>query len=178
MRFSSRSISTPESCKPSDVWSRPLWTHLVWRDEGPQLSRIPGPRERDLFRLLLGVQGVGPTGAISLLSHLSAGELLAQIRARSLDGLTRVPRIGAKTAGRILVDLGPKADRMGLEPAEGGQPGSPAVPPQELEDAVQALAALGYSARDAQRAVERVLAEAPDLPLDEQLRRALQRMTR
>jgi Holliday junction DNA helicase RuvA len=163
---------------PEEGGTVALWTHLVWRDEGPQLYGFSGRRERDLFRLLLGVQGVGPTGAISLLSHLSASELLAQIRARSLDGLTRVPRIGAKTAGRILVDLGPKADRMGLEPAEGESSGSPSVPPHELEDAVQALAALGYSARDAQRAVERVLAEAPDLPLDEQLRRALQRMTR
>jgi Holliday junction DNA helicase RuvA len=163
---------------PADGAPAAVWTHLVWKEEGPQLFGFARRRERDLFRLLLGVQGVGPTGAISLLSHLSAPELLAQIRQRSIEGLTRVPRIGAKTAGRILVDLGPRVDRMGAEELDEGGAASAPIPSPGLEDAVQALAALGYSSRDARRAVELVHQDEAGLPLDEQLRRALHRLAR
>jgi holliday junction DNA helicase RuvA len=154
-----------------------LWTHLVWKDEGPFLYGFGGRAERDLFRLLLEVQGVGPSGALSLLGHLVPEELVRQIRARSVEGLTRVPRIGQKTAGRILVDLGPKVDKMDLLTAAvdagGLGPASPLA-----DDAAGALAALGYAAKDAKKAVESVLAEEAELPLGECIRRALQRLVR
>jgi Holliday junction DNA helicase RuvA len=155
-----------------------LWVHLVWKEEGPQLFGFGRRAERDLFRLLLGVQGVGPTGAISLLSHLPAEDLLRQIRARSVEALTRVPRIGAKTAGRILIDLGPKADRMSLEGEPAGATAVPGALQARLEDAVSALAALGYAGRDARRAAESVEREDGELPLDEHVRRALQKLSR
>lgn len=150
-----------------------VMTHLVWKEEGPALFGFAERAERDLFRLLIGVQGVGPTGALSLLSHLPPSELLLQIRARSIEGLTRVPRIGEKTAGRILVDLGPKVDRMALEGDAASVTGQPGALPPVGEDAVQALTALGYVSRDARRTIERILKQEPDLPLDECVRRAL-----
>jgi Holliday junction DNA helicase RuvA len=154
-----------------------LWTHLVWKDEGPFLYGFAGRAERDLFRLLLEVQGVGPSGALSLLGHLAPEELVREIRARSVEGLTRVPRIGQKTAGRILVDLGPKVDKMDLAAASAEQgalaPGLPLA-----DDATGALVALGYGAKDARKAVERVLAEEGGLSLGECIRRALQRLVR
>jgi Holliday junction DNA helicase RuvA len=162
---------------PAEGSRASLWIHLVWKDDGPILFGFARRPERDLFRLLLGVQGVGPTGALSLLSHMAPEELLRQIRERSVEGLTRVPRIGAKTAGRILVDLGPKVDRLTLEGLPDGDATTAAAGPA-VEDAVQALTALGYAAREARRAVEAVQREAPGLPLDEHLRRSLQKLTR
>jgi holliday junction DNA helicase RuvA len=154
-----------------------LWTHLVWKDEGPFLYGFAGRAERDLFRLLLEVQGVGPTGALSLLGHLVPEELVRQIRARSVEGLTRVPRIGQKTAGRILVDLGPKVDRMDFV-AAASEPGAfPPISPL-ADDASGALVALGYAAKDAKKAVELVLAEEEGILLAECIRRALQRLVR
>lgn len=152
-----------------------LSTHLVWKDEGPFLYGFAARAERDLFRLLLEVQGVGPSGALSLLGHLTPEELVRQIRDRSVEGLTRVPRIGQKTAGRILVDLGPKVDKMDLAATADG-PGATAPVSPLADDATGALAALGYGAKDAKKAVERVLAEEGDLPLGECIRRALQRL--
>lgn len=154
-----------------------LHTHLVWKDEGPFLYGFVGRAERDLFRLFLEVQGVGPSGALSLLGHLSPEELVRQIRARSVEGLMRVPRIGPKTAGRILIDLGPKVDKMDLAAAaaESGAPG-PASP--LADDAAGALAALGYGAKDAKKAVDAVLAQDAGVSLGECIREALQRLVR
>lgn len=154
-----------------------LWTHLVWKDEGPFLYGFVGRAERDLFRLFLEVQGVGPSGALSLLGHLTPEELVRQIRDRSVDGLTRVPRIGQKTAGRILIDLGPKVDKMDLE-AAATDSGAPAPGSPLADDATGALAALGYGAKDAKKAVDAVLAENAELTLSECIRRALHRLVR
>lgn len=162
---------------PAEGSRAALWIHLVWKDDGPMLFGFSGRPERDLFRLLLGVQGVGPTGALSLLSHMPPAELLRRIRERSVESLTRVPRIGPKTAGRILVDLGPKVDRLVLE-GQAETEGAPTAEAPGVEDAVQALTALGYAARDARRAAEAVSRETPGLPLDEQLRRSLLKLTR
>jgi holliday junction DNA helicase RuvA len=151
-----------------------LWTHLVWKEDGPSLFGFATPAERELFRLLILVQGIGPRIALSVLSHLTPAELVQQIRRRAVEGLTQVPGIGPKTAGRIMVELGPRVDRMdpstvGIEGA-----GDDGAAGREGEDAVQALAALGYAPRDARTAVARVLKEKADLPLDECVRRALQ----
>ncbi len=162
---------------PEPGGSVSLWTHLVWKDDGPFLYGFAGRAERDLFRLLLEVQGVGPSGALSLLGHLAPEELVREIRARSMDGLTRVPRIGQKTAGRILVDLGPKVDKMELA-AAGAEPGAVSVGSPLADDAVGALAALGYGAKDAKRAVDGVLVEETEISLGECIRRALQRLAR
>ena len=154
-----------------------LWTHLVWKDEGPFLYGFVGRAERDLFRLFLEVQGVGPSGALSLLGHLAPEELVREIRARSVEGLTRVPRIGQKTAGRILIDLGPKVDKMDLAGAT-AEPGAFAPGSPLADDAAGALAALGYGAKDARKAADAVLAEEAGPALSECIRRALQRLVR
>jgi holliday junction DNA helicase RuvA len=150
-----------------------LWTHLLWREDGPVLFGFITRSERELFRLLLLVQGIGPRIALSVLSHLSPLAVTRQIRQRSVEGLTQVPGIGSKTAGRILVELGPRVDHLVLEDDQtaGAISGSKPVPGEE--DAVLALTALGYPARDARKAVERILQESPSLSLDECIRRAL-----
>jgi len=148
-----------------------LHTHLRWTEDGPLLFGFSTSRERDLFRLLLSVQGVGPRAALSLLSHLPLPDLIRQIRERSVQGLTRIPGIGPKTAGRILVDLGPKIDKLALSPEESPLAGRAAS--EQEDDAAAALTALGYASRDARKAVQRVLHDQPGGSLDEVIRLAL-----
>jgi len=169
-------VSVPLSTSqklPQPGESCSLWSHLVWREDGPSLFGFLTRSERELFRLLILVQGIGPRIACSVLSHLSPPELARQIRDRSLDGLVRVPGIGSKTAGRILVELGPRVDRLDLSTfgIEGGEEAK--APSARGEDAIQALAALGYAARDARAAVGRVLKDDPAVDLDDCIRRAL-----
>jgi len=153
-----------------------LFTHLLWKEEGPSLFGFARAEERMLFRLLIGVQGVGPRIALSVLSHLPPAELVALLRARDETALTRVPGIGAKTAARILVELGAKADRLALEIPGATSPVT--ATSAEFEDAVSALTALGYPAKDARRAVEAVHQERGEAALDEVLRLALRHLTR
>jgi Holliday junction DNA helicase RuvA len=149
-----------------------LYTHLQWREEGPQLFGFATTEERQFFRLLLQVQGVGPRIALAILAHMPPADLVARLKERSEAAFTLVPGVGKKTAGRILVELGPTADKMDLA----GRAVSPATPRPD-EDALQALTALGYAARDAQKALEDVLASNGPLELEEQVRRALRRMS-
>ena len=168
-------ISVPLSTSHGlpDQGESSLWTHLIWREDGPSLFGFSTQAERELFRLLIRVQGVGPRIALSVLSHLTPAELVVQIRGRSVEGLTRIPGIGPKTAGRILVELGPRVDR--IDPAAIGAdltgPTAPTLP--NAEDAVQALTALGYPQKEARAAVTRILRDEPALPLDECIRRSL-----
>jgi len=162
-------IST-SSRLPQENETTQLWIHLHWRaDEAPLLFGFATRTERELFRLLIQVQGIGPRIALSVLSHLSPPDLVREIRQRSVEGLRRVPGIGPKTAGRMLVELGPRMDRLSLT-AEDGAPTD--VRPGE-EDAIQALTALGYPGKESRKAVESILQEMPALPLDECIRRAL-----
>lgn len=154
-----------------------LWIHLIWKEDGPSLYGFSSAGERDLFRLLIQVQGVGPRAGLSLLSHLPPAGLVREIRERSVEGLTQVPGIGPKTAGRILVDLGPRIDRLRIEGVpDSGDAGVAGA--SGNEDAVHALTALGYPPKDARRVVERVCRENPGIHLDEVIRLALRTVSR
>lgn len=154
-----------------------LWTHLQWKEDGPTLFGFATQEERSLFRLLLQVQGVGPRIALSLLAHFPPAELVDRLRRRDEESLTRVPGVGAKTAGRLIVDLAQKADKLApalvaTVPGATRDEFSPVV-----EDAIQALTALGYPARDARRAAEEAARSLPEAALDELLRLALRQVT-
>ncbi len=173
-------VSVPLSTSqqlPPEGGEAGLWVHLIWKEEGPFLYGFSDAGERDLFRLLIQVQGVGPRAGLSLLSHLPPARLVREIRERSVEGLTQVPGIGPKTAGRILVDLGPRIDRLRIEGASEPGEDAPAGPPGN-EDAVHALTALGYQHREARKAVERIGRENPGLDLDEVIRLALRAVSR
>jgi Holliday junction DNA helicase RuvA len=169
-------LSTAETA-PEEGEVVQLWTHLQWKEDGPSLFGFASLEERGLFRMLLQVQGVGPRIALSILSHLPPRELIQQIRRRSEDGLIRVPGVGKKTVGRILVELGPQADKLGAFPEEAAAGALPAGATVH-EEAQQALAALGYPGRDAREALEAVDRESPGLAVEEQIRLALRRLSR
>ena len=131
-----------------------LHTHLLAvRDEAPRLYGFARRADRDTFRRLLRVSGVGGKVALALLSGLDADGLARCVRAGDAAGLARVPGIGKKTAERLLLEL---RDRL---------PGAVAgaeVPEEPRAEAVAALAALGFSPNEAQRRVSAIDAAGLD----------------
>jgi Holliday junction DNA helicase RuvA len=144
----------------------------VVREDAILLFGFADPGERDWFRLLTTVQGVGAKVALGILSALSAAELAGAIAAADRGALTRAPGVGPKLAIRLLTELRDKAGAM----PTGGMPGLPQpVPATGLAaDALSALANLGYRRAEAQPVVERALAAAGDgATLDRLLRASL-----
>ncbi len=127
-----------------------LHTHLYVREDQLSLYGFVAREERALFTLLLGVSGVGPKGALRILSAASLDKIRAAIAAGETAFLTKVSGIGPKTAQKLILELREKMKIKGTAPAV----------LREDEDAVDALIALGYSLREARDAVERVAATA------------------
>ena len=134
-----------------------LQTHVVVRDDDWQLFGFPTAFERRLFRRLLGATGVGPALALGMLSTLSAERVLQAIQARDVVTLQSVPRVGKKKAQQLILDL---ADKLG-DVREPGEVPTGVGRDGVSQDAVRALAALGYSQGDAERAVRAAVDRHP-----------------
>jgi Holliday junction DNA helicase RuvA len=124
------------------------------REDAITLFGFADTAERDWFRLLTTVQGVGARVALGILSALSPRDLVGAIAAGDRASLTRVPGVGAKLAIRLLTELREKAGAM---PAAPGMPPISRAPAGIAEDALSALLNLGYRRQEAQPAVIRVL---------------------
>jgi Holliday junction DNA helicase RuvA len=143
-----------------------LWIHTQVRDDAIVLYGFPDRDELEAFSRLIAVAGVGPRTALGVLSALTADELAEAVESGDLACLQRTPGVGRKTAERILLEL--KDRLLASAPGTGGRRG----------DAVSALVNLGYSQRNAQRAVDAVWSDASGEELGELLRLALQKLTR
>ena len=141
-----------------------LFTHLHVREDALTLYGFQSPQERTLFEQLLSVTGVGPKVALSLLSAYPVDTLRQAIASGDLDLLSRVPGIGRKTAGRLVVDLKGK-----LEPGRLAGPLASTVDGELLD----ALTQLGYTVAEAQSALQ-ALPTDRTLPVEDRLRMALQ----
>jgi Holliday junction DNA helicase RuvA len=142
-----------------------LHTHLHVRENELTLYGCGSEEELGLFRLLLGVSGIGPKVALSILSSLTPDRLQAAIAQEDVATLARVPGIGPKTAKKLVFDLKDKV-------AVGPSPGRPQPVLTEAEaDLIAALTTLGYSVAEAQEAIRNLPREP--LPLEEQVRLAL-----
>jgi holliday junction DNA helicase RuvA len=127
-------------------------THV--REDAILLYGFAEPAERDWFRLLTAVQGVGAKVALSVLSSLSPRDLVSVIAAGDRASLTRAPGVGAKLAVRLLTEL---RDKAGMMPSSSGIAMAPLRPPGVADDALSALVNLGYRRQEAQSAVARVI---------------------
>ena len=144
-------------------------THV--REDAILLYGFAEAAERDWFRLLTTVQGVGAQVALSVLSSLSPRDLVSVIAAGDRASLTRAPGVGAKLAVRLLTEL---RDKAGMMPTSPGFAVAPLRPPGVAEDALSALVNLGYRRPEAQPVVARVIDRLGDgAPLDAVLRDAL-----
>ncbi len=142
-----------------------LYVHLIVREDTMQLFGFASPEERELFRKLLTVGQVGPRLALQLLSALPLPAFVDAVAANDVDRLTTVKGIGTKTAQRILIDL---RDKVAGIAEEGGF-----LLSEPEETALRALTskALGFSAREARHAIERLRGD--EMSAEELVRRAL-----
>jgi Holliday junction DNA helicase RuvA len=133
-----------------------LRIHTHVREDALALFGFLGEDERVLFRQLLGISGIGPRLALSILSGLPPEPLVAAIRGGELARLTGIPGVGKKTAERIVVDLRDKL--AAVSQAQRAEP-----LPSDVEQAtVSALANLGYPRAHAEKAVRRALEALPE----------------
>jgi Holliday junction DNA helicase RuvA len=132
-----------------------LHTLVIYREDAHTLYGFSTPTERDFFRLMIeNVTGVGPKGALGIMSRLSLSSLESAIRAGDVAALAKVPGIGKKTAERLVVELRAKVGATDQgSPDLGADPAPAATGPSAHRDAVSALVALGYKGSDADQAV-------------------------
>ncbi len=146
------------------------------REDAIQLFGFADPAERDWFRLLTTVQGVGARVALGILSALSPRDLIGAIQSGDRASLTRAPGVGPKLAVRLLTELRDKAGAMPV-----GVGFSAIVPPPVggAADAVSALLNLGYRRPEAQAAVGKVLERLGEgAPVGQLIRESLQELAR
>ncbi len=129
-----------------------LLTHFIVREDAQILFGFLTHDERQTFRLLIKITGVGPRMALSLLSGLSVGELAQAVARQETGRLVKVPGIGKKTAERLLLELKGKLGDALAAPAS--------IASDAQADILQALIALGYSDREAAAALKSLPAGA------------------
>ena len=153
-----------------------IHTHL--REDSLSLFGFSTELEKDLFLLLLGVSGIGPKLALSILSGLSARDLVSAIGASDDAKLCAIPGIGRKTAGRLCLELKDRVRQLtpGLSAAGAGS--ETAAPSGALDDAISALVNLQYRRPLAEEAVRKVLQGRPDIRLEDLIREALALLVR
>ena len=148
-------------------------THV--REDAIQLYGFADPAERDWFRLLNTVQGVGAKVALSILSALSPRDLIGAIAAGDRASLTRAAGVGPRLAVRLLTELREKAGAM--PSSAPGLAASASRPAGVAEDALSALTNLGYRRPEAQPAVARVIERlGDDASLDAVIRESLKEL--
>jgi Holliday junction DNA helicase RuvA len=150
-----------------------ILTHLHHKDDTMILYGFMAEDERELFRMLIGISGIGPKGAIGILSGMSAQDLKAAIARGDDKMLKAVPGIGPKTASRMIVEL---KEKIGLAPAlqAFSRELEPTEDQKQLYDATLALIKLGYTQAAAQKALRKVVEETEEKVTVEQLvRKAL-----
>jgi len=150
-----------------------LLTHLVVREDAQLLYGFASAGEREAFRQLIKIAGVGPRTALSVLSGMSVQDLAQAITLQEAGRLIKVPGIGKKTAERLLLELkGKLGADMGAElggAAGGGQTSA------DQADILQALVALGYSDKEAALALK---ALPPDVAVSDGIKQALKTLAR
>ena len=143
-----------------------LYTHLVVREDALTLYGFESQVDRELFNVLLGVDGVGPKVALSVLSSMTLDAIQRAVFAEEADVLSRVPGVGKKTAQKMALHLKDK-----LKPTDALA--RVAAMSDTDSEVLAALTALGYSVVEAQAAIQSLGKEAPQ-DTEERLRLALQ----
>lgn len=177
--FGIRALCTPGTAGAVRVGERvTLHTSLVVREDSLTLYGFAEPGERDCFELVQTASGIGPRIAQAVVSVFSPEEFRVAVAAGNITALTRVPGIGVKGAQRLVLEL---KDKVAALAGAGGGTTSP-TSPSGWRDQVQAgLESLGYSARDADAACDRVTGlagENPDTPIAVLLRAALRSLAK
>jgi len=158
-----------------------IYTHV--REDALLLYGFKTARERELFMRLISVSGIGPKLGITLLSGMSADEMIASIRTNNLARLTLIPGVGRKTAERLVMELRDKIAALSspeLEKELGAKPSVSVTPTEDAvrADALSALVNLGYQRSAAEKAINAAIGEGGDISVESILRRSLRRLAK
>ena len=142
-----------------------LYTHLSVSQDAIALYGLYSEEERDLFLMLIGVSGIGPKGALGVLSALSPDELRLAIVSDDASAICAAPGIGKKTAQKVILELKDKIDAMDVfaQSVDAEITGNTAVNDDAATEAIEALVALGYRPAEARGAVMHVAKEEMDV---------------
>lgn len=146
-----------------------LYTHLVVREDAHLLYGFLSQTDKQVFRTLIRITGVGAKLALAMLSTLTVTELKQAVEHNNAAALTRIPGIGKKTAERLLIELRDKLDFIAEEPSDFAitkqyHPSSN----QAIEEAQAALISLGYNEKEAKKAVATAQPNNGNNPLNTQ----------
>jgi Holliday junction DNA helicase RuvA len=129
-----------------------IWTHLLVKEDSHGLVGFIDEQERRLFRQLIRINGVGPKMALAILSGIDERQFALCIANHDVAMLTRLPGVGKKTAERLIIEMRDKIEAPG-----GDLPSAPAsaAGPPIVNEAIEALQALGYKPADAEKMISR-----------------------
>lgn len=138
-------------------------TSFIVREHSQALYGFANPQDRDLFDALLGVTGIGPKLALSIIGHLSGHQLQLAISNHEITVISKVPGIGKKTAERLIIELRDKLPAMfPLNPADFAITRESNPQAMMINDAMSALINLGYNQNIAQKAIKKTLNDLSD----------------
>ncbi len=158
------SINTFE--KISDKTSASLFVYTNVKEDSISLFGFYSESEKEMFELLISVNGIGPKLALSILSGIQVDELRHAIVSGDVSRIVSVPGIGRKTAERLVLELKSKVGSVTTD-------GEEKIPYSIKNEAVAALTTLGYNSKQAEKSVRDVLANEPNASLEELIKKAL-----
>jgi len=155
-----------------------LYTHFVVREDAQLLYGFYEPRERELFRAVIKINGVGPKLGLAILSGIEASAFVRVVLNNDVAALTKVPGIGKKTAERLVIEMRDKLKDWPITTEHGLPVETASVMSNQQhasDEAISALLALGYKPKDAESAIKAVASD--DLSSQDMIRRALRSMS-
>ncbi len=164
-------ISLNTFSKVPDAENIQIYTHLQVKEDSHTLFGFAEKSEREIFRLLLSVSGIGSSTARTMLSSLSPLQIRDAIASSDVPTIQGIKGIGAKTAQRVILDLKDKVLKIyDLDEV------SPNSNNTNKDEALSALEVLGFVRKQAERAVDKVLSQDPSLSVEETIKQALKNL--
>ena len=167
-------LNTYEALRKADSAQVKLYAHHVVREDAQQLFGFSDMAEREMFRILVGVNGVGNQTARMMLSSLTVDELRTAIQTQDVKKVQRVKGIGAKTAQRIVLELADKVGVVSGQAVMAGMKGNPA-----RDEAITALQMLGFPKQAVEKLLtsqEWVAADGTPMTVEEIIKEGLKRL--
>jgi holliday junction DNA helicase RuvA len=157
------SINTFE--KTSDLSEVSLYIHTSVKEDSITLYGFYTESEKEMFELLITVNGIGPKIALGVLSGIKPDDLKTAIYSSDISRIVSVPGIGRKTAERMVLELKNKIDSVLIDKTT--------FKPDNRQEAISALCTLGYNVRTAEKVTSDILLESPAATIEELIRRSL-----
>ena len=148
-----------------------LYTHLSIREDAHTLFGFADKTEREIFKLLISVSGVGPSIARTMLSSMTTDQIQHAIASEDAATIQSVKGIGGKTAQRVIVDLKDKILKT-YELSEDSVNSNNTI----KEEALSALEVLGFSRKQVDKVIQRIVQESPDISLENIIKQALKNL--